>query len=49
MVNIYGDGEFRELEYRYNDIVLAFVWDPNKAIDIVEWAICGGGRLERFC
>ena len=23
-------------------------WDPNKAIDIRMWSICGGGRLERF-
>ena len=23
-------------------------WDPNKAIDIGEWSICGGGRLKRF-
>ena len=22
--------------------------DPNKAIDILEWSNCGGGRLERF-
>ena len=25
-----------------------FVWDPNKAIDIRRWSICGGGRLERL-
>ena len=24
------------------------VWDPDKAIDIGEWSICGGGRLERI-
>ena len=24
------------------------VWDPNKAIDIGKWSICGGGLLERF-
>ena len=24
------------------------VWDPNKSIDIGEWAICGDGRLKRF-
>ena len=28
--------------------VLAIVWDGNKAVDIGEWAVCGGGRLERF-
>ena len=22
------------------------VWDPDKAIDVGEWLICGGGRLE---
>ena len=26
----------------------AIVWDRNKAIDIGEWSICGGGQLERF-
>ena len=25
------------------------VWNPNKAVDIGELAISGGGRLERFC
>ena len=24
------------------------VWDPNKAIDIGELSICGGGQFERF-
>ena len=24
------------------------IWDPNKAIDVGEWSICGGGQLERF-
>ena len=24
------------------------IWNPNKAIDIEQWLICGGGRLERF-
>ena len=24
------------------------VSEPNKAIDIGAWSICGGGRLERF-
>ena len=24
------------------------VWEPNKAIDIGEWSICGGAQLERF-
>ena len=23
-------------------------WDPTKAIDLEEWLICGGGRLEKF-
>ena len=27
---------------RYNVIVWMIVWDPNKAIDIWEWSICGG-------
>ena len=22
------------------------IWDPNETIDIGEWSICGGGRLE---
>ena len=26
----------------------AIVWDTNKAIDIWEWSICGGGELETF-
>ena len=41
-------GRFRELEYHYNGIVRVIVWDSNKAIDIGEWSIPGGGRLERF-
>ena len=32
----------------YNGIVWAIAWDPNKSIDVGEWWICGGGRLERF-
>ena len=24
------------------------IWDRNKAIDIEDWSICGGGQLERF-
>ena len=40
------NGPFRELKYCYNGIAWAVVWDPNKAIDIVEWLICGGGQLE---
>ena len=24
----------------------AIVWDPNKVINIGEWAICGGGQIE---
>ena len=26
----------------------AIVWDQNKVIDIGEWSVYGGGRLERF-
>ena len=38
------------LEYNYNDIVWAVVWDQNKAVNIWGWPICGGGRLERcYC
>ena len=29
-------------------IVWTVTWDPNKAIDIGTWSICGGERLERF-
>ena len=36
------------LEYHYNGIVWAILWKPNKAIDIGEYSICGGGQLERF-
>ena len=44
-----GD-RFRELEYRHNGVVWAIIWDANKAIDIGEWLICGGGGLERvYC
>ena len=42
-----GGGRFRELEYHYNGIVWVIVWDPNKAIGIGEFSICGGGQLER--
>ena len=37
-----------ELEYHYNGTVWAFVWDQNKVIDIAEWSMCGGSRLERL-
>ena len=37
-----------KLEYHYNGIVCSIVWDPNKAIDIVEWSIHIGGQLKRF-
>ena len=37
-----------ELEYRYNCNAWAIIWDSNKGIDIGEWSICGGDRLERF-
>ena len=36
------------LEYCYNSIVKAIVWDTNKAVNIGEWSICGGDQLERF-
>ena len=42
------NGQFSDLEYCQNGIAWAIIWDPNKAIDIREWAICGGGWLERF-
>ena len=44
-------GRFRELP---NIVVMVLylqwviVLGQNKAIDITEWSICGGGRLERF-
>ena len=36
------------LEYRYNGVVWTVVWDPNKAVDMGEWSIGGGGQLERI-
>ena len=36
------------LGYHYNGIAWAIVWDPNKAINIVEWSICGYEWLEGF-
>ena len=30
---VYGDGQFRVLGYRYNGIVWMIDWDPNKVID----------------
>ena len=39
-------GWFRELEYRYNGIIVwAIVWDANEAIDIGECLICGDGQF----
>ena len=35
-----------ELEYYCNVIVYVIAWDPNKAIDIGERSICGGGQFE---
>ena len=35
-----------ELEYHCYDVI-SFE-DPNEAIDVGEWAICGVGRLERI-
>ena len=33
-----------------NNITMGMVmtWDPNKAIKIGEWSVCGGGQLEMF-
>ena len=45
------NGPFREvvsLEYCYNGILWEISLGPNKVIDIGEWLICGGGRLEKF-
>ncbi len=42
------NGPFQELGYCYNGIVWAIACDPNKAIDVGEWSIFGGDRLERF-
>ena len=49
------NGPFREvvslgrLEYCYNGIIVwVMVWEPNKAIVLGEYSICGGGQLERF-
>ena len=42
------NGRLRELEYCYNGIAWAIIWDPNKTINIEEWWICGGGWLKRF-
>ena len=41
-------GWFMELEYHCNGIVGVIFWEPNKAIDMKELSICGGGRFERF-
>ena len=42
-------GRFREVVAlaRYN-IVVGDNLVPKKVIDIGEWSICGGGRIERF-
>ena len=31
-----------------NYTIITIVWHPNKVIDMREWSICEGGRLERF-
>ena len=39
---ISGGGRFRELEFRYSDVVWATVWDPNIAIgigDLWRWSV----------
>ena len=41
-------GRLSIVDYCYNGIVWTIIWTPHKAIDIGEWAICGGGCLERF-
>ena len=46
--------QLRELEYRYNGILWAAVWDPNKAIDIGgvvdmwRWSVCLKGFTVLF-
>ena len=35
--SIWGGDLIKELEYHYNGIIWAIVWDPNEAIDIGEW------------
>ena len=37
------------LQYHFNRIVGATIWEPNKIVDIWEWSTCGGGRLKRLC
>ena len=37
---------FTELEYQYNGMAWAVIWDPNKTIDIGKWSICGVGQLK---
>ena len=40
---------FREVGGRLMELELQWViWDPNKAINIGEWSICGRGWLQRF-
>ena len=46
--SIQGGGSIRERETCYNGIEWAILLDCYKVIDIGEWSICGGGRLERF-
>ena len=29
-----GDGQFREVQYHYNNIVWAIIWNRSKVIDI---------------
>ena len=42
-------GRFREVvDLGVRISAWSIVWDQNKAIDVVEWSICGAGRLERF-
>ena len=41
-------GRFWEMEYQYNASVWAIARNLNKAIDIGEWSVCGGGRVEKL-
>ena len=48
------NGPFREVfglgsqKINYHGIIWAIICDLNKTIDIGEWSICGGMRLESF-
>ena len=42
------NGPFREVVCLVRLCLQWISWDPNKAIDIEGWSICGCGRIERF-